>query len=116
MLVLVTVGTPASATEDALVREIVRRIVAGVAPARIVLFGSRARDGGAAASDFDLLVVWNDDDPPPFRAAAVRRCLRGVGAAFDIAVVTPSEFDRLRRIPWHIVHEAVETGRVVHAA
>ncbi len=113
---LVAIEMSASPTTDARIEEIVRRIVAGIAPSRIILFGSRGRGEGTAASDYDLLVVWNNETPPPFRAAAVRRCLRGLNAAFDIAVVTPSEFARLRQVPWHIVHEAVETGRVLHAA
>ena len=116
MLVLVAMETPVSPKTDARIEEIVRRIVDGVAPSRIILFGSRGRGEATPASDYDLLVVWSDDAPPPFRAAAVRRCVRGLNVAFDIAVVTPSEFARLRRVPWHIVHEAVETGRVLHAA
>ena len=116
MLTLVATEMPVSATTDPRIEEIVRRIVDGIAPSRIILFGSRGRGEGTAASDYDLLVVWSDDAPPPFRAAAVRRCLRGLNVAFDIAVVTPSKFARLRAVPWHFVHEAVETGRVLHAA
>ena len=116
MLMVVAMEVPVPAATDKRVEEIVRRIVEGIAPSRIILFGSRANGAAKAASDYDLLVVWRDDDPPPFRAAAVRRCLRGLHTAFDIAVVTPSEFARLRRVPWHIVHEAAETGKVLHAA
>ena len=116
MLPCVVATTPAVARDDVRIEEIVRRIVGGVSPSRIILFGSRSRPNPASTADYDILVVWKDEEPPPFRAAAVRRCLRGLGLAFDIAVVTPGEFARFRRVPWHIVHEAVETGRVLHAA
>lgn len=102
--------------QDDVLERIVCRIVAGAAPLRIILFGSRADGTARPDSDYDLLIVWKDERPPPFRAAAVRKCLRGLGAAFDITVVTPSEFARLRSIPWHIAHEAEQRGRVLHAA
>lgn len=102
--------------QDETLDRVVRAIVDGIAPSRLILFGSRARGTARPDSDYDLVVVWRDEQPPPFRAAAVRRCLRGIHASFDILVVTPSEFVRLARIPWHVVHEAEREGRALHAA
>ena len=41
--------------------EIVRRIVAAVAPERIILFGSAARGSMGPDSDLDLLVIKSGD-------------------------------------------------------
>jgi len=102
--------------EAELLSEITGRIVAALEPRQLILFGSRARGEGRNDSDVDLLVVWKDEMPPPERSAAVRRVLRGIPASFDIAVVTPSEFDRLRSRRSSIVGVAAREGRVLHAA
>ena len=103
-------------TEADLLREITGRIVTALEPKQLILFGSRARGEGRSDSDVDLLVVWKDEMPPRERSAAVRRALRGVSASFDIAVVTPLEFERLRCRKANIVGVAAREGRVLHAA
>jgi len=43
--------------EDARLAEAVNRLVEGLHPRAIILFGSRARGTGRAESDYDLLVI-----------------------------------------------------------
>ncbi len=68
----------------------VERIVNGVHPQRIVLFGSQARGEAVADSDIDLLVV--EDAIADRQAATVEilRMLRGIGVAKDVIVTTPA--------------------------
>ncbi len=103
-------------TDDELLQEITTRVVAALQPRRLILFGSRARGDARPNSDVDLLVVWKDESPPRERALAVRKALRGLKASFDIAVVTPSEFERYAERRAHIVGLAAREGRVLHAA
>ena len=103
-------------TDAELLQEITRRVVEAVQPRRLILFGSRARGDARPDSDVDLLVVWKDESPPRARALAVRQALRGLKASFDIAVVTPSEFERFSDRRMHVVGLAAREGRVLHAA
>lgn len=102
--------------EEEALREIVDRLVRAFSPERIILFGSRARGEGRPESDFDLLIIWPDEKPPHFRAAIVRKALTGLALSLDIAVVTPTEFERLRSRPAHVVGIAAREGRTLYAA
>ena len=48
---------------DALLQEIVRRILSVGSPYTIVLFGSRARGDARPDSDLDLLIIEDSDLP-----------------------------------------------------
>ena len=101
-------------TDDVL--RIIRKIGSALSPKAIILFGSRARGEARPDSDVDLLVVWRDETPPAFRSAEVRRAIGRQGLPMDVAVVTPSEFDRLRNRKAHIVGIAAREGILVHGA
>jgi predicted nucleotidyltransferase len=101
---------------DLRIQEAVRRIVAEFEPSMVLLFGSRARAEARPDSDVDLIVVWKDENPPPKRAAAVRRALGHVGFPLDLAVVTPTEFARLKEWQGGVFHAAAREGVVLHAA
>jgi predicted nucleotidyltransferase len=103
-------------SEEKALAEIVDRLVMAFSPARIILFGSRARGEARPQSDFDLLIVWPDEKPPRFRAAVIRKALAGITLPFDIAVVTPAEFERYRSRPAHVVGIATREGRTLYAA
>lgn len=102
--------------QEEVLQEIVRRLISRFAPRRILLYGSRANGTARPESDYDLLIVWRDENPPAARAAAVRQLLLDLGTPLDIAVVTPSEFDRFRNLRVHIVAIADREGRILHAA
>jgi predicted nucleotidyltransferase len=99
-----------------IIQVLVERIVNGLRPKAVVLFGSHARGEARAHSDVDLLVVWHDEAPPWPRGAAVREAIGRAGIPLDILVVTPSEFERLRRDPFHVIATAVREGKVLFAA
>ena len=98
------------------VLQIIRRIGSVLRPKAIILFGSRARGEAHAESDVDLLVVWRDENPPALRSAEVRRAIGRQPLPMDVAVVTPSEFERLRSRKAHIVGIASREGIVVDGA
>jgi len=79
-------------TEE-LLGEIVRRIVEGAHPERIILFGSHAYGMPTRDSDVDLIVVKRDVVSKRRESVRIRRLLRGILLPFDIIVVRPEEFE-----------------------
>lgn len=65
------------ADTEAVLDEIVRRVVEAVHPDKIILFGSHARGDAGPDSDLDLLVVTPSEEPRLHRAAPAYRALRG---------------------------------------
>lgn len=96
-----------------LLKLILDRIVAGFAPLKVILFGSRARGRPEPDSDIDLLVVL--PEAPNTRAAAVeiRRALKDVPLSKDVVVTTPDEIRLRGGIVGTLLHAALRDGRVV---
>ena len=84
------------------VEEVVRRIVAGFSPERIVVFGSHARGEQTRESDLDLLVVMPVTGSRRKQAAAIELALVGVDMPTD--EVAPARGAR-------IDHQAGPSGR-----
>jgi len=96
------------------IEEVVRRIVAGFSPDRIVVFGSHARGDHSPDSDLDLLVVMPVSGSRRKQAAAIELALVGVDLPTDVIVATAEEVARLQRVPGSIIKPAIEEGRVVY--
>jgi predicted nucleotidyltransferase len=94
--------------------EMVRRIVSGFAPERIILFGSQARETAAVDSDVDLLVVMRSDVAPREQVVEIRKALADLPVAKDIIVVSSAYFERYRDIVGTVVWPAVREGRVLY--
>src|ERR1035441_7830364 len=77
--------------DDVLIGEITRRIVEGVHPNRIVLFGSRARGDHRPDSDIDIMVEMESDENRFERYKRVNKLFRGRWWAMDLLVYTPEE-------------------------
>jgi excisionase family DNA binding protein len=94
---------------------IVGRIVRLVDPARIVLFGSRARGGARADSDYDLLVVVDAVANRRAMRIAIRRSFADLPVAADVVVSTVEETDgRIAGRPAGVVYWALQEGRVIY--
>lgn len=80
---------------DSCLAEIVKRLVEAFQPARIYLFGSKARGEGGPDSDYDLMVLVNDggESPPIRKSRKAYQVLRGTGVAADVLVWTVHSFD-----------------------
>src|ERR1039458_5524409 len=96
------------------VEEVVRRILAGFPPDRIVVFGSHARGEQTRESDLDLLVVMPVTRSRRKQAAAIELALVGVHMPTDVIVATPDEVPRLQGVPGTIIKPALQEGRVVY--
>jgi predicted nucleotidyltransferase len=106
-----TPPTPAEVEET--IQEMVRRIVEGFHPEKIILFGSRARGNAGPDSDVDLLVVMNTESGRQ-SDIEIRIALDAIGIPKDIIVITPDEFERRKNIVGSIAYPAHHEGRVLY--
>ena len=102
-------------TEE-LLGEIVRRIVEGAHPERIILFGSHAYSMPRRDSDVDLIVVKRDVVSKRKESVRIRKLLRGILLPFDIIVVRPEEFEFYKDEPGSVFKEAFRKGVVIYDA
>lgn len=106
-----------SAGDDALLAEVVRRLVATFEPERIYLLGSRGRGEQAADSDYDLLVVVPDNVPKDRRRSGrAYEALWGLAVAADVLVWTRSAFDSRLHLKASLPSTVLREGRLIHAA
>ena len=102
-------------TADPWLPMIVGRIVRLVDPARIVLFGSRARGDARDDSDYDLLVVVEEVANRRAMSIAIRRSFEDLPVAADVVVAAAEETDgRIPGRPAGVVYWALQDGRVVY--
>jgi len=103
--------------QDAVLTEIVRRLVDAYQPERIYLFGSKARGDAGLDSDYDLMVVVPDDAPPERRRSRLAyEVLWGTGTAADVLVWTRQQFEDRLHVRTSLPATVVREGRVLHAA
>jgi predicted nucleotidyltransferase len=100
------------------IQAVVRRIVEGYAPDKIILFGSYAYGVPHENSDLDLLIIKeNAEAKRAERAIAVRTLLWGTDApAMDILIRTPVEMERAAGIFQSVETIAEQQGRLLYAA
>jgi predicted nucleotidyltransferase len=101
--------------DDAMLSDIVRRLVDTFEPERIYLFGSRARSAAGPDSDYDLLVIVPDDAAPERRRSRrAYEALRGTGVAADVLVWTRSAFDTRLHLRASFPSTVVREGTLVY--
>jgi len=103
----------APVTEEAL-QAIVRRLVTGLHPHKIVLFGSYSYGMPTADSDVDLLVIMDTTARPVDRYLRVSRLLRPRPFPLDLLVKTPEEIAQALAREDAFVHEITTRGRVLY--
>lgn len=80
--------------EGAALRAVVDKLVAGLRPRAIYLFGSRAEQRERPDSDFDLLVVFDDTTPEAeLSHEAVYAPVCGSGVGCDVVPCLAAEFN-----------------------
>ncbi|MBI3948157.1 MAG: nucleotidyltransferase domain-containing protein [Armatimonadetes bacterium] len=95
--------------------EIVHRLVEGLQPERIILFGSYAYGEAMRDSDLDLMVIVAESDEPPVRRdQRAHACLSGVGVPVDVLVYTRDEMARGVTVRTSLARTVVDRGRVLH--
>lgn len=98
---------------EAILQEIISRIVEVAQPEKIVLFGSAARGVMGPNSDIDLLVVKRGVHRRR-PAQAIYERLYGVGQAVDVVVVTPEDIERYGSSYALVIEPALREGEVVY--
>ena len=84
--------------DQALLDEVVRRVVEVAQPERIILFGSAARGQASPESDLDLLVIKRDVSHRGRLAEKIHLNFFGLGVAVDVIVATPEDILEVVRI------------------
>lgn len=99
---------------DSKLKEIIKRIVDGADPDKIILFGSRAKRKNKEHSDYDICVLKKDVTNRRKLAQKIYHELFGVGASVDVIVETPERFNGLKD-KWFLVYgEIAKTGSVLY--
>ena len=101
-------------TNEVIVTTMVDRIVDRFQPARILLFGSRARGTDNRWSDVDLLVVMEEVADKRRAAVEMRRALADLLVSKDILVTTPDEIASRGQIIGTVLHAALRDGKVLY--
>lgn len=96
------------------IKEIVRRVLNAVKPARIILFGSAATGEMNADSDIDLLVLKNTSGVYEEEWLNVDRALRGMPFPFDIIIMPLEKFEESKNIIGGIAYPAHKYGKVIY--
>ena len=99
------------------IQEIVRRLVEGYGPQKIILFGSYAYGRPDEDSDIDLLIVKKTDERFLQRMARVRELAEGAHRfiPFEPIVMTPKEVEQRLGIGDQFIAEILERGEVLYA-
>lgn len=94
--------------------EAIRRLVEGLKPEKIILFGSYAYGAPTVDSDVDLLIVVETDLPRRERVVQASLLLYPRPFPVDILVKTPQEIDEgLRKGDWFL-QEILTKGTVLY--
>ena len=107
-------GIGETSAPQAIIADMVRRIVERFSPDKVILFGSYARGEGCPHSDVDLLVLFPEVDNPRQRAAELYRTLSGSGLPKDIVVSTTARFERYKNVVNTIYWPAAREGKVLY--
>jgi uncharacterized protein len=101
-------------TEAEVITEIGRRLADAVPDgSRVVLFGSRARGGADATSDYDVLVIEPAVENPAVESARLRGELDELRTPIDVVVVAEDVARRRAVVRGTVVDRALREGRVL---
>lgn len=101
-------------TADAIIAEMVQRIVDGFQPEKIVLFGSHARGAARDDSDADLLVILRNPGSRRRARLKIRGALHGMGLAKDVFVASPEDVERDRDLAGTLIRPALREGKSLY--
>ena len=99
---------------DELIQEIKNRIISGVHPEKIILFGSYAYGTPTKDSDLDLLVIMPSDEPMHSRVTRIRKLVRDIPIPKDIIVYTPQEVEKWKDASVAFITSIIRKGKVIY--
>jgi predicted nucleotidyltransferase len=96
--------------------DIVKKIVSGYSPQKIILFGSLAYGTPTKDSDVDLLIIKDTDKRPIERWMEVKKLLRDPNRMRSISplVYTTQEINERIAIKDFFIQEVLEKGKVLY--
>ena len=98
-----------------LLDKIVQRLVRGLQPEQIILFGSQVYGKPTQASDLDLMIIVSESSEPALRREQkAYGCVGAVGVAKDLLVMTREEFEKQARVVTSLACRVKEKGRVLY--
>ena len=99
---------------EAIIDQIVQKIVDQVNPLQVILFGSYARGMPDIDSDVDLFVIVESNLPRHKRSAKIRLLFSPAPCPLDILVYTPQEVESCSGVVNHIVTHVMTTGKILY--
>lgn len=99
-----------------ILEEIVKKIVIGYSPLKIILFGSYAYGMPTEDSDIDLLIIKETDKRPIDRWMEVKRLLRDRNRDVSVSplVYTSKELSERVTLRDFFIQEVLEKGKVLY--
>ncbi len=88
-------------------------IEAASAPAKVILFGSRAQGDADEGSDFDFLVIEEEVSDRLAEAVKLRKALGDFAAPVDLIVMDAALAGRRAKVRGTMVDRAIREGRVI---
>lgn len=100
--------------DESQLTNLLEKLLRHIQPEKVMVFGSYASGTATAASDIDLLVIWDSDLPRDQRQEAISRALRPRQIPVDILAYTPAEVTRCLLSPGSFVDHILNTGKVLY--
>jgi len=95
---------------------ILKRLLEGYAPSKVILFGSHANGTPQEDSDIDLLIVKETKDRFIDRWVTVQKLLTGVHGTYpvDTLVLTPEEIESRLAVGDQFIHDTIDKGELLY--
>ena len=101
---------------QAVIDELIQRIVAAVHPLQIILFGSAARGDMRPESDIDVLIVMPEGVHRRHTAQDVHQQLSGFPIPVDVLVATPEDLKKHANNIGLVYYRVLQEGKEIYAA
>jgi len=99
------------------VNDAVQRLVAKASrPARVILFGSYARDEADEGSDLDLMVIEREIPDKASEYLRLKEAVGRIGVGVDLLLFSEREFERRSQVPGTVPYWAKKEGKVLYDA
>lgn len=100
--------------KELLLNEITNRLVKGLSPSAIYLFGSFASNTETEDSDIDILIEKATSKRKIDRYHSVRGLLKGLPYPFDLLIYTPSEIKDRSKDKYSVIYQALNNGKKLY--
>jgi uncharacterized protein len=102
------------AVEEAVLSEIVRRVLSVARPERIILFGSAVTGRMTKDSDIDLLIVEPAPKNRHEESVAISDAIGDVDYPVDVRIIASERFEATKHVIGGIAYPAHKYGRVLY--